>query len=436
MKIVKKKIDDLKPADYNPRKNLKPGDKEYEKLKKSIKEFGYVEPVIYNKRTGIVVGGHQRLKVLKDLGYEEIDCVIVDLDEAKEKALNIALNKISGEWNNNLLADLLKELDQEGFDVTLTGFDLDESKELFGKGSLENVHEDNFDGEKEINNIESPITKQGDLWILDDHRLVCGDSTNDEYYKLVLDGKKADLIETDPPYNIDYGGTISGDGRNIANDNLSEEEFYHFLLDFYTASFENIKKGGPIYVFHSTKETVNFIKAMKASGFKYSQTLVWLKNHFTLGRQDYQWIHEPILYGWKEGISHYFINDRTLASVLETDPDNYKKMNKTELLEVINNILNIRTSVIKDNKPNRSPEHPTMKPITLCAKLIYNSSLEGDIVLDPFGGSGSTLIAASQINRKACLIELEPKYCDVIVKRYKENYPDAKIKHIRNGVEI
>ncbi len=175
---------------------------------------------------------------------------------------------------------------------------------------------------------------------------------------------------------------------------------------------------------------------MKASGFKYSQTLVWLKNHFTLGRQDYQWIHEPILYGWKEVTSHYFINDITLSSVLETDPDNYKKMNKTELFEVINNILNMRTSVIKDKKPNRSPEHPTMKPITLCAKLIYNSSLEGDIVLDPFGGSGSTLIAASQINRKACLIELEPKYCDVIVKRYKENYPDAKIKHIRNGVEI
>lgn len=163
MQIIKKKIDELKPANYNPRKNLKPGDKEYEKLKKSIKKFGYVEPVIYNKRTGIVVGGHQRLKVLKDLGYEEIDCVIVDLDEAKEKALNIALNKISGEWNNNLLADLLKELDQEGFDVTLTGFDLDEAKELFGKGSLENVHEDNFDGEKEINNIENLVTKQVDL---------------------------------------------------------------------------------------------------------------------------------------------------------------------------------------------------------------------------------------------------------------------------------
>ena len=163
MKIVKKKIEDLRPASYNTRKDLKPGDKEYEKLKRSITEFGYVEPVIYNKRTGIVVGGHQRLKVLKDLGYEEIDVVIVDLSIEQEKALNVALNKISGEWNNNLLADLLKELDQEGFDVTLTGFDLDEAKELFGKGSLENVHEDNFDEEKEINNIENPITKQGDL---------------------------------------------------------------------------------------------------------------------------------------------------------------------------------------------------------------------------------------------------------------------------------
>ncbi len=205
MKIVKKKIDDLKPADYNPRKNLKPGDKEYEKLKKSIKEFGYVEPIIYNKRTGIVVGGHQRLKVLKDLGYEEIDCVIVDLDEAKEKALNIALNKISGEWNNNLLADLLKELDQEGFDVTLTGFDLDEAKELFGKGSLENVHEDNFNPEKEVKEIKEPKTKAGDIYHLGDHRIICGDSTNVEYYKKVLDEERIDLVVTDPPYNIDYG---------------------------------------------------------------------------------------------------------------------------------------------------------------------------------------------------------------------------------------
>lgn len=436
MVILKKKIDDLKPADYNPRKDLKPGDKEYEKLKRSLKEFGYVEPVIWNETTGRIVGGHQRLKVLKDLGYTEVDCVVVNLTEEKEKALNVALNKISGEWDNNLLANLLKELDQDGFDVTITGFDLEEAKDLFGSGSMENVHEDDFDAEKEVSEIDKPKTKQGDLWCLGRHRLVCGDSTKVEYYHQLLDGKVADLLVTDPPYNIDYGGTISGNGRDIANDNLSDTEFYEFLLSFYKASGESMKKGAPLYIFHSTKETVNFVKALVDSGFKYAQTLVWYKNHFTLGRQDYQWIHEPILYGWKEGAGHYFINDRTLSTVFEQDKENYKKMSKNELLEVINKIIDTPTTVILDNKPVRSPKHPTMKPITLCAKLIYNSSHEGGIVLDPFGGSGSTLIAADQLNRTCCMLELEPKYCDVIVKRYKEQNPNETIKHFRNGEEI
>ena len=436
MKIVKKKIDDLKAASYNPRKDLKPGDKEYEKLKRSITQFGYVEPVIWNERTGTVVGGHQRLKVLKDLGYEEIDCVIVDLSLEQEKALNVALNKISGEWDNNLLGELLKELELTGYDITLTGFDLKEAKDLFGKGSMENVHEDNFNPEKEVKEIKEPKTKQGDIYYLGNHRLICGDSTNIEYYKKILDGEKIDLIVTDPPYNIDYGGTISGNGRDIANDNMSDSEFYEFLLGFYKACFEVVKEGGPIYVFHSTKETVNFINAMIDAGFKYAQTLVWYKNHFTLGRQDYQWIHEPILYGWKEGAAHYFINDRTIATVIEDLRINGKKMSKNELLEILNKITGLETSVIHDNKPNKSVEHPTMKPITLCAKLIYNSSHEGDIVFDPFGGSGSTLIACEQLNRRCYTIELEPKYCDVIVKRYKEQNPNGIVKHFRNGVEI
>ena len=436
MKIVKKKIEELKAASYNPRKDLKPGDKEYEKLKRSITQFGYVEPVIWNERTGTVVGGHQRLKVLKDLGYDEIDCVIVNLSLEQEKALNVALNKISGEWDNNLLGDLLKDLEQSGFDITLTGFDLSEAKDLFGKGSMENVHEDNFNAEKEVKDITEPKTKLGDIYHLGEHRIICGDSTNVEYYKKVLDGQQIDLVVTDPPYNIDYGGTISGNGRDIANDNMSDSEFYEFLLGFYKACFEVIKKGGPIYVFHSTKETVNFINAMIDAGFKYAQTLVWYKNHFTLGRQDYQWIHEPILYGWKEGQSHYFINDRTISTVIEELRLNGKKMSKNELLEILNKITGLETSVILDNKPNKSVEHPTMKPITLCAKLIYNSSHEGDIVFDSFLGSGSTLIAADQLNRRCYGIELEPKYCDVIVKRYKEQNPNGIVKHFRNGVEI
>ena len=443
MQIEKRAVVELKAAEYNPRKDLQPGDVEYEKLKRSIQEFGYVEPVIWNKRTGIVVGGHQRLKVMKDLGYTEVDCVVVDLDEAKEKALNIALNKISGEWDNDLLASLLKDLDGSGYDITLTGFDLAEAQELFGSGSMENVHEDDFDADSALDAVSEPKTKTGDLWLLGQHRLLCGDCTQNEDVSKVLDEKTADIMVTDPPYNVDYGSAVKGkhesqsrQGRLIANDNLSDDEFYQFLLAFYKAAEKGLKKGAPIYVFHSTKETVNFTRAMENAGLKCAQTLVWYKNHFTLGRQDYQWIHEPILYGWKEGAGHYFIDDRSLPTVNEELRLNLRKMSKVELVELVEKILDLPSTVIKDNKPSKSPDHPTMKPITLCAKLIYNSSHEGDTVYEPFGGSGSTLIASEQLNRKCCAIELEPKYCDVIVRRYKELCPEAEIKHIREGVEI
>lgn len=436
MQIEKKAVDELKTAEYNPRKDLKPGDIEYEKLKRSIEEFGYVEPVIWNKQTGTVVGGHQRLKVMKDLGYEEVDCVVVDLDEKKEKALNVALNKISGEWDNALLANLLKDLDDSGYDLTFTGFDLAEAQELFGSGSMENVKEDEFDADSAAAEITEPKTQNGDLWLLGNHRLLCGDSTNASDISKLMDGGVADVMVTDPPYNVDYGGTISGNNRNIANDNLADDEFRAFLLAFYKQAFAVLKKGAPAYIFHSTKETVNFAQTMTEAGFKVAQTLVWLKNHFTLGRQDYQWIHEPILYGWKEGTGHYFIDDRTLSTALESQAENLRKMNKAELVELVEKILDLPTTVIMDNKPSRSADHPTMKPITLCAKLIYNSSHEGDTVYEPFGGSGSTLIASEQLNRKCCAVELEPKYCDVIVRRYKELCPAAAVKHIRNGVEI
>ncbi len=443
MQIEKRAVADLKAAEYNPRKDLKPGDAEYEKLKRSIQEFGYVEPVIWNKRTGVVVGGHQRLKVMKDLGYTEVDCVVVDLDEAKEKALNIALNKISGEWDNDLLASLLKDLDGSGYDITLTGFDLAEAQELFGSGSMENVHEDDFDAESALDAVTEPKTKTGDLWILGQHRLLCGDCTQNEDVSKVLDGQIADIMVTDPPYNVDYGSAVRGkhesqsrQGSVIANDNLSDDEFYQFLLAFYKAAEKGLKKGAAVYVFHSTKETVNFTKAMENAGLKCAQTLVWYKNHFTLGRQDYQWIHEPILYGWKEGAGHYFIDDRSLPTVNEELRLNLRKMSKVELVELVEKILDLPSTVIKDNKPSKSPDHPTMKPITLCAKLIYNSSHEGDTVYEPFGGSGSTLIASEQLNRKCCAIELEPKYCDVIVRRYRELCPEVEVKHIRNGVEI
>lgn len=389
MNIEKISVGELKAASYNPRKDLKPGDAEYEKLKRSIQEFGYVEPVIWNKRTRTVVGGHQRLKVMKDLGYEEVDCVVVDLDEQKEKALNIALNKISGEWDEGLLASLLKDLDNNGYDITFTGFDLAEAQELFGSGSFENVHEDEFDAESAAAEIVEPKTRRGDLWLIGKHRLLCGDCTLDNDVAKLMDGREADVMVTDPPYNVDYGSAIIGKNKSktraessIANDNMSDDDFHQFLLAFYKAAYGVMKKGAPLYVFHSTKETVNFTRAMEEAGFKYAQTLVWLKNHFTLGRQDYQWIHEPILYGWKEGAGHYFIGDRNLPTVFEEFKENPNKLNKAELVELLTKILDIPTTVIKDNKPSRSEDHPTINQspcvqnsyITVATKVIRCSS--------------------------------------------------------------
>lgn len=256
MQIEKRAVVELKAAPYNPRKDLKPGDAEYEKLKRSIQEFGYVEPVIWNKRTGTVVGGHQRLKVMKDLGYEEVDCVVVDLDEQKEKALNIALNKISGEWDEGLLANLLKDLDNSGYDITFTGFDLAEAQELFGSGSFENVHEDEFDAESAAAEISEPKTKHGDLWLLGKHRLLCGDCTVAQDVAKLMDGRVADVMVTDPPYNVDYGSAIIGKNKSktrtestIANDNMNDDDFHQFLLAFYKAAYDVLKKGAPLYGF-------------------------------------------------------------------------------------------------------------------------------------------------------------------------------------------
>ena len=444
MQIERLRIEDLKPADYNPRKKLKPGDKEFEKLKNSIEEFGYVEPIILNKRTNTVVGGHQRLEVMKHLGYTEVDCVIVDLDEQKEKALNVALNKISGEWDTELLTDLLKELDKNGI-VSLTGFDNEELDDLFA-GTEYNVSEDNFNVEEAVEEIDNkPFTKQGDIWHIKNHKLLCGDSTKlEEVERLFEDNEQADLIVTDPPYNIDYGTSEQDrarargkeiENRSILNDNMDDESFYKFLLSFYETAFAVTKGGGAIYVFHSTKESVNFIEAMKNAGYKVSQTLVWVKDHFTLGRSDYQWQHEPILYGWKveDGKPHYFIHDRTMATLLDSTKD-LNKMKKDELLDLLNKILeNYPSDVVRDAKPLKNVEHPTMKPITLCGKLIRNSSREREIVLDLFAGSGSTLMASEQLNRKSYNVELSETYCDVIVKRFVKAFGDKEIYLERDG---
>lgn len=381
MNIQKINILKLKPSEYNPRKDLQPEDEEYIKIKNSILEFGYVAPIIVNADM-TVIGGHQRLKVLKELGYEEIQCIVVDLDKNKEKALNLALNKISGEWDNDKLEAILAELKETDIDINVTGFSNDEIDEILK--DVIGSNEDDFDLEEALEEIEEPTTKMGDIWLLGKHRLLCGNSTQKEDVMHLMNNKEADMLLTDPPYNVDYEGTAG----KIENDNMNETEFYNLLIDAFKNMYSVAKAGCPIYVFHADTEGLNFRNAFKNAGFKLAQCLVWVKNTFVMGRQDYQWKHEPILYGWKEGKAHYFIDSRSQNTVLEFD------------------------------KPTRSAEHPTMKPIDLLCYLIKNSSKENNLIVDLFGGSGSSLIAAEQTNRICYTMELDPRYCDVIIKRW------------------
>ncbi|MBQ9167573.1 MAG: DNA modification methylase, partial [Oscillospiraceae bacterium] len=252
MIIEKKHTADLLPADYNPRKDLKPGDAEYEKLKRSIEQFGYVEPVIWNRLTGRVVGGHQRLKVLMDMGMSEVDCVVVELPEEKEKALNIALNKISGEWDKDKLALLITDLQGADFDVSLTGFDPAEIDDLFKDSLKDGVQDDGFDVEAELK--QPTITKPGDIWTLGRHRLICGDSTKADTFDLLMGKTKANLVITDPPYNVNYEGSAG----KIKNDNMADEAFYNFLLAAFQNAESAMASDASIYVFHADTEGLNF----------------------------------------------------------------------------------------------------------------------------------------------------------------------------------
>ena len=377
-------VDKLVPADYNPRKDLKPGDPEYEKLKRSITEFGYVEPVLWNKTTGHVVGGHQRLKVLIDTGVTEVECVVVEMSEEKEKALNVALNKISGEWDKDKLSLLIADLQGADFDVSLTGFDAVEIDKLLNSGM--DAEDDDFDVDAEL---EKPaFSKLGDLWTLGRHKVICGDSTKSETYAALMGGKQANLILTDPPYGIDYDKGVAGKIKNDKFD--SDEGFYTFLHDAFSAMAGSLASDGAAYVFHADSKGLTFRRAFEDAGFKLSGCCIWAKNTFTLGRSDYQWCHEPCLYGWKKSGKHNWYGDRKQSTIWNFD------------------------------KPSRSEKHPTMKPVPLLAVPMKNSTQTNGVVLDPFGGSGSTLICAEQLGREAFLIELDEKFVDVIIHRYIE----------------
>ena len=395
MEIKELPLKELKPAAYNPRKKLKKGDKEYEKIKQSLLKFGYVDPIIVNEDL-TVIGGHQRLTVLKDLDYETAKCVIVKLSKEDEKALNIALNKITGQWDEALLADLLLDLQESDFNLDLTGFEPPEIDDILSNVHDKELSEDEFDVEEELK--KPTLSRHGDIWQLGKHRVICGDSTKAETYKQLLDDRKANLVVTDPPYNVDVEETAG----KILNDNMSDGDFYQFLLSMFTQVENHMEDDASIYVFHADTEGLNFRKAFKEAGFYLSGCCIWKKNSLVLGRSPYQWQHEPCLYGWKKKGKHQWFSDRKQTTIWEYD------------------------------RPKSSRDHPTMKPIQLMAYPIQNSSMRGTIVLDPFLGSGSTLIAADQTGRVCYGIELDEKFVDVIVKRYIEVTGDTEVNVQRN----
>lgn len=371
------------------------------KLRSSLREFGFINPVIIDSDYN-VIAGHGRIEAAKLENIKEVPCVLVDyLTPAQKRAYIIADNRMAMDagWDEELLKIEIEALQAEAFDIDLTGFEEKEIADLFDID--EEVQEDNFDIDEELS--KPTITKSGDIWLLGNHRLICGDSTKEETYTFLMNGKKANLIVTDPPYNVNY----QSNAGKIKNDNMNSDKFYQFLFDAFSNMEKVMSNEASIYVFHADTEGLNFRKAFFDAGFYLSGTCIWKKQILVLGRSPYQWQHEPCLFGWKKNGKHQWYSDRKQTTIWEFD------------------------------RPNKNNDHPTMKPVPLIAYTIKNSSMSNCIVIDPFGGSGSTLIACEQTNRICYTIELDEKYCDVIVKRYIEQsggYENVSV--IREGINI
>jgi len=425
MEIKYLKLTELKPYENNPRFN----DQAVEAVANSIKEFGFINPIVIDKNN-VVVAGHTRLKAAERLGLEKAPTIMVDnLSEEQINAFRIADNKVAelAEWDEGLLWKELQKI--ENIDMTQFGVDPN-----FYFEEEETVFED-FEPET----IPDPRVQTGDIWKLGEHKLMCGSCTDQQQVLQLFGNEEADLVVTDPPYNVNYGDKANmlneyiGGDRNtdyIANDSMEENEF----IDFLGGAFNNInmvlKAGGAFYIFHASSSAYQFETAMKENNLIARQQLIWAKNTIVLGRQDYQWKHEPCFYGWKEGAGHYFIDDRTQATIYDKDID-LEKLSKQELIKLIQKERSQYESgtILHEDKPRANDLHPTMKPVNLCARLIRNSSKKGELVYDAFAGSGSTLIAAEQTGRKCYTIELDRHYCDVIIERW-ENLTGQKAELI------
>ena len=416
-------------------------DADYAKITKSIKKHGFAFPFFVWKHGGInhVLDGHGRIGALKRMVAQgehlpPLPVVYVNAkDENDAKELLLKLNSHYGQMTAESVRDFLGDLQIDFEDLSLPEGVLDLSKELKEKETIDD------DELPEIYEMESD-SKPGEIYELGRHRLMCGDSTNSQDMQTLMAGTKADMVLTDPPYNVGLGMGESleekkerkrrTDGKVIMNDKMGDSEFLDFLKAANTNFKNNLKNGGVFYIWYASIESLNFRKSLQETGLEIRQTLIWVKHTFSFGRQDYQWKHEPCLYGWKEGGAHYWDGRRDLSTVIDERP-NYKKMDKDALLKEIEKLRgeNIPSTIIYEDKPARSDEHPTMKPVRLFERLIKNSSKQEDIVLDPFGGSGTTVIACAKTNRIARTMELDPKYCDVIRRRWTKW---AKA----NGVEV
>jgi DNA modification methylase len=382
MKIEIADINSIQPYINNPRK-LK--DSAIEKVAKSIKEFGFRQPIVVDTNRIIVVG-HTRYRASKKLGLKEVPITIAEnLTQEQINAYRIADNRTNeeAEWDLELLKTEIKELELADFNLDLTGFDEDQLNNMLFEEKQGLTDEDEVPEAP-----EEPITKLGDIWKLGKHKLICGDSTILNNYEKLFNENKADLLMTDPPYNVDYESKSTG--MKIQNDNKSDDDFLQFLTDAFNNCAIHLKLGCSFYIFHSDWYGLEFRQSIKNSDLELKQNLIWAKNSMVMGRQDYQWQHEPCLYGWKRGASHSWYSDRK------------------------------QTTIIKFDKPTKSKLHPTMKPVGLIEYLIKNSSKQEDIILDPFLGSGTTLMACEKQGRICYGVELDPKYCDVIVKRWEE----------------
>ena len=417
LKIEYRKVGELLPYARNARTH---SDTQVSQLAASIKEFGFNNPVAIDA-DGMILCGHGRVMAAQKLGLTEVPTVCLShLSDTQKKAYILADNKLAlnAGWDNDMLKVELEDLKTSDFNLDLIGFSNEELDEIMNQDEEQEVEDDDYN----VMVPEEPKAKLGEIYILGKHRLMCGDSTSIQDVEKLMGGGEyqADLLLTDPPYNVDYeGGTDKK--LKIKNDNMEDQAFRQFLIDVYKAADHVMKPGAPFYIWHADSEGANFRGAAKDMGWQIRECLIWVKNSLVLGRQDYQWRHEPCLYGWKAGAAHYFTDSRAESTVIE-DQVNVDKLSKDELKTLCKKLLDpgIETTVIREKKPSINDVHPTMKPVKLFGRLVKNSSKRNDIVLDLFGGSGTTMVACEQLNRRAYLMELDPAYVDVIIDRYQK----------------